>query len=218
MTRRTHESTRERPILFSAQMVRAILDGRKTMTRRVFDTGCISQGCVVRVEHLGGIDWRFITEMGNDYARKNKFGEPGQRLWVRETFAKGVAVPIYRADWGEPDHANHYPAHPQAGWLDEIQKTCGADVCDHEWKPSIHMPRTASRITLGITAVKVERLLEISVNDAAAEGVDWHGGPFRAGHTNPISAFHSLWDSINGKGSWDANPWVWCISFKRVQP
>lgn len=100
---------------------------------------------------------------------------------------------IYRATAGNADASSH----------------------DGKWKPSIFMPRIASRITLEITGVRVERLNEISADDAIAEGVEIITS-IDHGSTDPIAAYRVLWESINGKGSWEKNPWVWCISFKRI--
>lgn len=129
------------------------------------------------------------------------YGEIGDRLWARETWAPRsnltlakIQRPFYRATDGVGDMKN-----------------------PSRWRPSIHMPRWASRISLEITDVRVQRLNDINDEDAFAEGVD------RCGHDGYHTdqgrcAFRSLWESINGVGSWDANPWVWAISFKRVQP
>ncbi len=180
--------TKERPILFSGPMVRAILEGRKTQTRRVAKTSpssSSSTGHFVHLSHGRSIE---TDERALPFC---PYGQPGDRLWVRETWAKAGEVGDdieYRADNPDP---------------------LGA-----KWRPSIHMPRWASRITLEITGVRVERLTSISSEDARAEGIEWNEGPFRCGHTNHVSAFKSVWESINGKGSWSADPWVWVIDFK----
>lgn len=200
---------KERPILFSGQMVRAILEGRKTMTRRVVKLRhgadvVVTNGQVwkpARVDYAGYVDC--------------PYGQPGDRLWVRETWAKTDGrheiVPIaYRA-------TNDSMA-----------------LLNDKWKPSIHMPRWASRITLEITGIRVERLQEISYDDAIAEGIERIGGEFscspwknyRKGQPGemdchcsyPPRSYQTLWESINGPGSWGANPWVWVIEFKRVNP
>lgn len=173
----------ERPILFSGEMVLAILDGRKTMTRRVVkpqpepDTDC--------PHHVGtGIERK---------ARICPYGKPGDRLWVRETFCSFPDGNIfYRADNDE--------RAPMKGW-----------------KPSIFMPRALSRITLEIKNVRVERLQDISENDAKAEGTDgerYLGQGFD--HCVYREAFRTLWESINGPGSWESNPWVWVVEFKQI--
>ena len=186
----------ERPILFNAAMVRAVLAGTKTQTRRVVKAARDPNiGCWMTPGEIA-LDSQTVQEHISPY------GKPGDRLWVRETFCDAGEPPdptkgrryYYRADYaGQPFGANAYG----------------------RWKPSIHMPRAASRITLKITGVRVERLQDISEADAAAEGV-------AAKVTNDCSysareAFVALWESINGGGSWDANPWVWCVEFKRLE-
>ena len=166
---------RERPILFSAPMVRAILAGTKTQTRRV----CKGQ--------------RELSNVHDFQIDRCPYGQLGDRLWVRETWLRhSVNVPndyLYRAD--HPDDGTIGPAHGG-------------------WKPSIHMPRWASRITLEITDVRVERLQDISARDAWAEGIT------PSPDVDPYHEYRDLWESINGPGSWDANPWVWAVSFKRI--
>ncbi|WP_186181671.1 hypothetical protein [Burkholderia gladioli] len=185
---------KERPILFSAPMVRAILDGRKSQTRRVakeFDGR----------DNLDAILRRFPNQKGCPY------GEPGDRLWVRETWAQPAPLDpgptVYRAD---------YPGCVPAGF----ENIPPADAI--RWKPSIHMPRALSRITLEITGVRVERLQDISVADALAEGVRvTYGEPFDAEHTiADRRRFELVWKEINGAGSWESNPWVWVIEFARI--
>ncbi len=213
---------RERPILFSAPMVRAILAGTKTQTRRVVKP---RHGGVVIAP--GGSDIA-LEERGEGHIRTNlcPYGQPGDRLWVRETFC-----PIYPQDphynGGRPieyDYAATYKHGSRLGDLIGVKKI---------WKPSIHMPRLASRILLEVTAVRVERLLEISPDDAIREGIEsWieAGGEVHSPYpgfdgqypdkdgkvtVSPARlAFCSLWESINGAGTWAANPWVWVIEFK----
>ena len=142
----------ERPILFSAPMVRAILDGRKTQTRRILNPQPI--------ETLPRTDDRLIDLL----VRDSPYGATGDLLWVK-------------------------------------------------WKPSIYMPRWASRITLEIVSVRVERLKSISEDDAQAEGAEV---PMTCDVSHSArNNFAQLWESINGPGSWDANPWVWVVEFKR---
>jgi hypothetical protein len=182
---------KERPILFSGEMVRAILDGGKTQTRRIVKQQPtpdeLAEG--VRFTESG---WLLYGREFRGHTIRCPFGQPGDRLWVRETWAPipgGPATPengvIYRAD----EHAEK--------WL---------------WRPSIHMPRWASRITLEIVTVRVERLWSISRGDAIAEGC-----PRRrdTGGTSPVVWFSELWESINGQASWSINPWVWVIEFPR---
>jgi hypothetical protein len=191
---------KERPILFSGPMVRAILDGSKTQTRRIAKE-------FNEMPSLDGILKRFPNQEGCPY------GTPGDRLWVRETFAQGVeGCPggiSYRADHFDPKGDG--PAHPM------------------KWRPSIFMPRASSRILLEITDVRVQRLQEISDEDARAEGIKelalqadepgawWTAAPDRRFHSRtPRGAFLRLWREIHGDGSWDANPWVWAITFRRL--
>lgn len=161
---------KERPILFSGAMVRAILDGSKTQTRRV-----------CKLDVRGGMPQPELDSL----LRCCPYGQPGDRLWVRETWAKT------------------YVRQAGAEWF--VYAT-GDNRTDYggPWKPSIHMPRAASRITLEITGVRVERLGEISESDARAEGVQ------------SVAEFKELWASINGLGSWEANPWVWVVEFRRI--
>jgi len=202
---------KERPILFSAPMVRALLDGSKTQTRRVCKPATtlsavvevpdpMERGQVYNGSHFGDEDG--AVQFACPY------GGIGDRLWVRENFC-----PIYPQD---PHYNNgrpieyDYQATYQHGYRlgDLIGKK-------KKWKPSIHMPRHASRITLQITSVRVERLQDISEADAIAEGVrnSLHlpGGRFAREN------FEHLWWTINGDGSWESNPWVWVIEFKRVE-
>jgi hypothetical protein len=201
-----------RPILFSGPMVRAILKGRKTQTRRV-----------VKMRVCGG---RMIEAPADDDAAwvqrvaHNPYGEPGDRLWVRETFciesSKEVAYeppftdgrPIRHHDdehWGAWWQQPHYRATDPVPELE-----IGTGEPGVKWRPSIYMPRWASRITLEIRAVRVERLQDITPADAISEGCPGgeHGDRYAA-----IDQYRALWESINGLGSWDANPWVWVVEF-----
>ncbi len=179
---------KERPILFSSPMVRALLAGTKTQTRRALKVQPLD---VIPFEgDKAGTHW--VGRMQNDPPRgvvfECKFGKPGDRLWVRETHcAFEVGHVHYRADY-DPD--------PKG------EKEHGV-----VWTPSIHMPRWASRILLEITAVRVERLQGISHEDAMAEGMALD---------DAIYDYSRLWDKINGSGSWEANPWVWVVEFRRV--
>jgi hypothetical protein len=176
---------RERPILFSAPMVRAILAGTKTQTRRV------AKG--LALEWLSeGFEPAFVADDAN---RLCPYGQPGDRLWVREAWAKthclGHEMFVYRAEDNRTDYGG-------------------------PWKPSIHMPRGASRILLKIVSVRVERLQDISGNDCIAEGV-WRVEDKALGRSGEaVAAYRDLWEQINAPGSWDANPWVWVVEFRRV--
>lgn len=196
---------KERPILFSAPMVRAILDGTKTQTRRVAHV--TDEGC-----RPG-----FITPTAGFTPRRIEshytycpYGQPGDRLWVRETHAI-VPRTAYANSVGvnqvlRPDD-NHDAAVFREGW--ERSKP-------GRWRPSIHMPRWASRITLEIVRVRVERLHDISEQDAWAEGcLGWDDDV--TGGSSGYAEFWNLWESINGEGSWNKNPWVWVVEFKKVE-
>ena len=179
----------ERPILFSAPMIRAILSGAKTQTRRT-----------VHPMHMS------ITGELLRYP----YGEPGDRLWARETWA-------HDADSLEMLRALVDDIMPTRDYGPYYRATGAYEGSGLRWRPSIHMPRWASRITLEVTDVRVERLQSISEEDALAEGVDpleWSGGPANA---DARAAFRELWESINGKRApWATNPWVWAISFRRL--
>ncbi len=185
---------KEKPILFNSEMVNAILDGKKTQTRRV-----IKNPEQWMIEDMG--DGSFFFEDGNgdsqnvlDYC---PYGKQGDRLWVRET-------------WFNPDYAdgkgitdfNYYKA------TDDPNEWKGS------WKPSIHMPRWASRINLEVTGVRVERVRDISTHDAISEGI------LKEPHDSKphIAYFADLWDSINKKRGygWDINPWAWVVEFKKL--
>lgn len=178
---------KERPILFSAPMVRAILDGTKTQTRRVIKGLALNW-------IADGFCPEFIACAENKLC---PYGQPGDHLWVRETF-----LGWYNTDDGSFSHAAAYRADGYK--LENGEK----------WRPSIHMPRAASRITLEITGVRVERLQDISPEDCLAEGIRGEHGNGRCDLT---TAYADLWEQINGLGSWDANSWVWVVEFKRVE-
>ncbi|MDN0106706.1 hypothetical protein QVN76_07345 [Yersinia rochesterensis] len=198
----------EKPILFNAEMVNAILSGRKTQTRRIISEKTL---------HLFGVAASagecHPLELCDDrsqsyYLEFCPLGKPGDQLWVRETFASGLCTESTLAY-----RATHKMEDLEEGWGETIK-----------WTPSIHMPRWASRINLLITGVRVERLRDISEQDAMAEGVSLvetpasiksFGEAFGLTHCPKISAFANLWQSIYG--SWGDNPWVWCITFERME-
>lgn len=193
----------ERGMIFNGEMVRAILDGRKTQTRRPVNPSTAN-----------------LLDLQGQYPHKKyniscPFGAIGDRIWVRETWAEaGASAPdlkLYRANY--PAHVpTHYENVPPAQ--------------DVRWTPSIHMPRWASRILLEITDVRVERLNDISEEDARAEGII-DGGCLNCGEPEPCGcanpepdatdAFAYLWQSIYGQENWNANPWVWVIEFNRIE-
>lgn len=199
---------KERPILFSGPMVQAILDGRKTQTRRIVNP----QPFHYEGEPCQWYNPTKIDRHGEEYPSEEvfgffdeetgwpcKYGGPGDRLWVKETFMPMPhlnAKAFYRASDG---------------------------LVGGKWKPSIFMPRNLSRITLEIAEVRVERLNDISEVDILSEGVtvdkvaQWCNVPWSSLPTLH-HAFQCLWNSINGEASWDLNPWVWVLTFKRIQP
>ncbi len=231
---------KERPILFSAPMVRALLDGSKKQTRRVVkpkiaetlewfggkadadDDRELAELLGQRTEEKGLRVWCIDYPEEGSEVINSPYGQPGDRLWVRETFseadmADGTPVVAYRAggciaigrkDSRGPDYLIHDYSFSEPVHVDK-------------WKPSIFMPRWASRITLEITGVRVERLQDISAADAMAEGImaagDGNGfqSERQAGITSATRySYAALFEDINGTGSWDANPWVWVIEFK----
>ena len=216
--------SKERPILFSGPMVRAILDGTKTQTRRIVKPQP-PEGYHIDTCHYNDTGWAFWVS-ANDHAGtctcknlRQPYGKPGDRLWVRETWRRsreGVPDGIeYRSsDNGlQMDSLRYFDgAEPQAA-RDYMQRLPRGN----RWRPSIHMPRWASRITLEVVNVRVERLNAISGEDAIAEGVSDRDPEFGAWQ-NPKEAFADLWESINGPGSWEANPWVWVVEFNRIKP
>lgn len=194
---------KERPILFSAPMVKAILEGRKTQTRRV----------VKHVPALGyPFEWCLSAELGvidravGDYTRYCPYGQFRDRLWVRES----GNIATDKSAWMYPD----------AGGKLAPTAPVGSESWAREWKscPSIHMPRWASRLTLEITSVRIGRAQSISDDAALAEGVKCEG--LLVDH-EPRIKFRELWDSINGQRAgcaWADNPWVWVVEFRRVRP
>lgn len=200
----------ERPILFNAPMVRAILAGTKTQTRRV-----VNRNASGRAE-LAGRNWHLGDP---DAVKACPYGRPGDRLWVRETWQG----PLFNEDQLEAYQSNRSafetPAYcryaADGGGPPEFFDADDNLQC--RWRPSIHMPRWASRILLEIASNRVERLQDISDQDALAEGVSPDMGLcWQSGDDTPRGMYGELWESINGPGSWDANPWVWVVEFKQV--
>ncbi|WP_457325129.1 hypothetical protein [Roseateles sp. P5_E11] len=240
--------TKERPILFSAPMVRALLAGTKTQTRRVCKSQPYANGFhfdghdfLCHNDYLppsamlmdcrrGGID--YTTSDHEGWTAECPYGQPGDRLWVRETFAIERSVePDQQPPHNDGRPTKHRPAddyecaHPL--WQQaHYRATDPAPELVYEegpaggregeigvrWKPCIHMPRWASRILLEIVSVRVERLNDISEADAAAEG--WPGPD--ATSLDAMAWYSQLWDEINGPGAWEANTWVWVVEFKRA--
>lgn len=207
----------ERPILFSAPMVKAILEGRKTQTRRVLKPQPIGNVTHPLVSlNRGRMEWSLSKQDRdkNDDLIFRKFHNPGDTLWVREawrTMSKHDAVA-----------PRDLPRGPIIGYDADYQSEPN-DGYRGKGRPSIHMPRWASRISLKVTGVKVEHLQDISAADAIAEGVERSEiGCSVEGicglYDYPEGAFAGLWTSINGTDSWDANPWVVAYSFERIKP
>jgi len=231
----------ERPILFSGPMVQAILSGAKTQTRRVVkpQPECDSSGMWRGAKHGGffaeSVFPRCFTEMHDC-----PFGKPGDRLWVRETWRMGESGDW---EWEEGTHAIDYRADsrtlfqpfgdryphgdPDADPSEWLPRCHEHHEDQKRWRPSIHMPRWASRIDLLVKDVRVERLQDISEEDAIAEGAEErpaHGlmcDPKRGrlDHWQFRQGFRELWDSINtAKHPWSSNPYVWVVEFERVRP
>lgn len=230
---------KEHPILFSEEMVKTILEGRKCQTRRIVKAATDDSGCAASVHPDGSgrgwIAWwpRQVSaeETRKLYPGENGFkcpyGEPGDRLWVREPFGLRKVITVQGEMKDIVDFEGPLPeSKPHDYFLAHKESWKGGLI---KWRSPIHMPRWASRISLEITNVRVERIQEISQEDALAEGVvkvrdacyvirGFDYDLVGLCHTSPITPFAKLWDSINedrGFG-WEVNPWVWVISFKRV--
>lgn len=218
---------KERGMIFNGEMVRAILDGRKTQTRRPIKWKQTRFTEIGEREDGSKWPWSEDAEHACDFWHPCPFGAVGDRIWVRETWGvvshafsdDGLmidwvpdrpATAIHEMPFGNGYYSGYaiYAADGDFTWGDDDGYEDGRSC----WKPSIHMPRAASRILLEITNVRVERLRSMSQDDARAEGVIAASGPMEAG-----LAFRELWDSIYGEESWKANPWVWVIEFKRVE-
>lgn len=250
---------KDRPILFNADMVRALLDGRKTQTRRVMKPQpeptpddypgpkghwwpCNTVQSMVHIEDevQNGKEWSGFA------AAICPYGQAGDRLWVREAW--GVvshafdengdrqqwepdrpATPVYEMPFGKGYYHGHviYAADGGFEWAGDDD---GGGEPRSAWKPSIHMPRIASRILLEIVSVSVERLQGISEADAMAEGIELpENGTYRDYSVKPednegydycksaVESYRTLWEKINGSDSWTANPWVWVVEFKRAE-
>ena len=206
---------KERPILFSAPMVRALLAGTKTQTRRAVKHQP-GPSCLIEEGFEGESPFVYSALYGDGPGHEVHeartpcvcpYGRPGDRLWVRETWCRK-----WDDERGFLDECWYRASNPDVVSVDAMEKS--------PWKPSIHMPRWASRILLEITGVRVERLQDINEMDAAAEGVaTWAPGALSPDSLNadPSDQFRWLWTSINGPDSWGANPWVWVVDFKLVQ-
>lgn len=224
---------KERPILMNGAMVRAVLDGTKTQTRRIVKD--LPNWEITEICSDAGGTGKWMPNgpspsgkgMAAGHWRLCPFGRSGDRLWVRETHAQALDVDIpagrpvgpigtagspARSDW-----KSRY-VYLADGAMPAVQWHHVGDSQPIRWTPSIHMPRTASRILLEIVSVRVERLNDCSDADALAEGTPGGHGVIPSYNYNatPSEHYSHLWESINGAGSWAANPWVWVIEFKRV--
>ena len=218
---------KERPILFSAPMVRAINADRKTQTRRtVKPQPEWTEPATAWTFHEDGHSGPGWYAHNDDYPEEGSlfyrcpYGQPGDRLWVRETWQHansphGPYEPgctcFYRADYWDDPHGMDGEKSPEGKY--------------RAWIPSIHMPRAASRINLEVVHVRVEKLQDISEADAIAEGVQsvgggryWLGADGLTPRGSAVTAYRDLWIHINGAESWDENPWVWVVEFKRIEP
>ncbi|MGX5635345.1 hypothetical protein ACWKV8_03055 [Brevundimonas diminuta ATCC 11568] len=240
---------KERPILFSGPMVRALLDARKTQTRRVVKPmpNWAEKFPICKPEGMAAGHQIWWWDGQHDcvgVAQDCPYGQPGDRLWVRESGLEQMRAPLFKlfahdagpnTFWTDSDGGRYGASYSGAVGREGLLRSGGWKV-----RPSIHMPRWACRLLLEITDVRVERLQAISEADAASEGVRrigeeypsfadpgsaWHKGPnlwtvdMGAGSFNAPTAaetFQMLWEHINGAGSWDANPWVWAVSFRVV--
>lgn len=209
---------KERPILFTGEMVRAIIESRKTVTRRVItpqphpDTQFVD----LEMDSTSGVYWAWDGQ-GMPLAPVGKcpYGQPGDLLWVRESIYQGVngyttANGDWKSTWIKSKRLIKYSATDEpvdTGWTNEPRRHCLVK------RPSIHMPRWASRITLRVTDVRAERVQDITQEDVVAEGVRLDPGPRSAGWRDE---FATLWDKINKKRgySWKSNPWTWRIEFR----
>ena len=222
---------KERPILFSAQMVRAILDGRKTQTRRIVNkpipVGHKFHGWIIEStdkKRDGCAAW----SIGDDalaydlIVAKCKYGKPGDRLWVRETWHTIFDNELFDGEkFGKQksaciaDNQGFMPVCKDGiVYRADVPNLIGA-----RWTPSIYMPRWASRILLEVTDVRVEKLQDISEEDAISDGAAQITDEYTGCADDICSHAHAykfIWESINGQGSWDLNPWVWVVEFRGV--
>lgn len=223
---------KERSIFFSGPMVRAILEGRKTQMRRIVKLpNGINHSELTLTRMQDGYPEGSRPVFGDDeepnfFSVRNPYGQPGYRLWVRETFEVVRETCSYEVEeydyflwdaelYGPPQHALRAKC-PRGGERAIVLYRAEEEEPIERWRSPYHMPRWASRITLEVTGVRVERLQDISAVDALAEGCPYHSATGFSPQ-DAIDWYHQLWASINGPGSWDVNPWVWVVEFKRVQ-
>lgn len=226
---------KSRPILFSGPMVRALLAGTKTQTRRIckpqpIDVVGSRRRRMYRDEDFKK-SWQTIPGcLEGDGFVDCPHGQPGDRMWVRENFAFAGLFDTWKPSQFDSVWSKHQKDEGLLWYSADGDQPAGPTIGERmngrgRWRPSIHMPRWVSRITQEITGVRSERLQKISPSDAAAEGLSfgssrmdqWHvDGKCSSGDS--VHCYAKLWESINGPGSWAANPWVWVIEFKRVTP
>lgn len=191
-----------RPMIFNAEMVRALLDGRKTQTRRLVDPQPTQDGVL-------GIEWKGEWWDREIMSAMSPWGHPNELLWVRETW--------YPVDWGL------VLANNKTDYRASMTKEQMSRLSRRKWRSPIHMHRVHSRIDLKITRTHIERLNDISEEDAIAEGIRkvgqrWEVDSICATPISAVNAYRCLWEYINGKDSWAENPWVWVIKFEVIKP
>ncbi len=208
---------KERPILFNTEMVKSILEGRKTQTRRILNcdhpvvTGFVPNGIYGYWKGTAKSDaviQQYISTF--PFTIKCPFGLVGDRLWVRETFR------LFDSD--ECPHADFPCGCPS--WGTPLYRASHDCFDGEKWTPSIHMPRSASRILLEITNIRIERLNDISSDDAKAEGFDYSTHPSSIEMGYAIGAktnFRFTWEQIYGQNAWNKNPWVWVVEFRLIE-
>lgn len=219
-------------ILFKGEMVRAILEDRKTQTRRIIKPQpknrpiLAASGLTIGADPaLDGSEWYDADFINPGTEMRCKQGRIGDILYVKETYAEtesdGGPVILYRAGGSRMHGATG--SKRDGTWKDvTFDGEAGQVYPPDRWKPAIFMPRWASRITLEIVDIRAERLQDITEADAIAEGLHrdanglWTWGDYPSGSTSPVHAYQLLWDSINREKSWDLNPFIWIIEFRRV--
>lgn len=200
---------RERPIIFNGSMVRAVLTSDKTQTRRTKGLEYFSRPendpdgwWCARISD--GYAYMVYKQSPHERAVRCPYGQPGDRLWVRETWACGIHAMAAKRDEDGP-------------FVYAADGTTQGRLGDR-WRPSIHMPRSVCRLVLEITGVRIERLQAISEADSCAEGIPSTGLQFYDGRpATAKDAFESLWNEINGPAAWAANPWVWVVAFRPLR-
>lgn len=210
---------KERGMIFNAEMVNAILSGRKTQTRRPIKWKQTRFTEIAERDDGSLWPWAEDCERGGDIWFACPFGEVGDRIWVRETWQ---VIHDHIDESSHVEYRTYSPSIPKE--KDRYWHTVYAEHFGDEsredrgfpWRPAIHMPRWASRITLEITDVRVERLRDLSEEDAKSEGIIPSAGGVLPGWEYRIN-FRDLWMDIYGTDNWEANPWVWVIEFKRVE-